>query len=242
MSATKYSVDKESLAKSLEALKKFDWGKDRGQLMAIEQTVPAVHSDPEVGIELEALLAPMLGTQISLAAKDYIVRQLLIIATPKSLPALTALLTDKELSHRARMVIERMPFDEAGQALRESLTKVSPELKVGVIGSLGNRRDAASVAALGELVGDSDPLVAKAAATALGDIGTVEAAKALEAAAAKASADVKPRVGDGLLACAERLSRDGDKTQAKDVYKAIEAIDLPKAVKKAATRGKLMVG
>ncbi len=48
-----------------------------------------------------------------------------------------------------------------------------------MIGSLGVRRDAASVPALAALLGDADKAVACAAACALGDIGTPEAAKAL---------------------------------------------------------------
>ena len=48
-----------------------------------------------------------------------------------------------------------------------------------MIGSLGARHDTESISDLAALVGDSDAQIALAAATALGDIGTVESAKAL---------------------------------------------------------------
>ena len=68
---------------------------------------------------------------------------------------------------------------EAAQALRDALPKLDGALKIGVIGSLGVRRDAASVPALAALLGDADAAIAAAAACALGDIGTPDAAKAL---------------------------------------------------------------
>ena len=51
-----------------------------------------------------------------------------------------------------------------------------------MISSLGARRDAAAVVPLGGLLRDDDPAVARAAALALGAIGTAEAATVLQAA------------------------------------------------------------
>ncbi len=79
----------------------------------------------------------------------------------------------------ARYALERMPAPEAAQALRDALPRLCGALKVGVIGSLGVRHDSASVPALVALLGDADKTVARAAAYALGDIGSLEAAQAL---------------------------------------------------------------
>ena len=155
------------------------------------------------------------------------------------MPALAGLLPDKDLSHMARYALERIPAPEAAQALRDALPKVSGALKIGVIGSLGARRDAASVPALAALLGDADKAVACAAACALGDIGTPEAAKALGEFAKKAPEGVKPAVADGCLACAERLLADGKKAEAVAVYKSLSGEDQPKHVRLAATRGLL---
>ena len=59
---------------------------------------------------------------------------------------------------------------------------------MGVIGSLGVRRDAKAVDAMAKLLTGADAEVAQAAARALGNIGTPEAAKALDAALTGASA------------------------------------------------------
>ena len=78
-------------------------------------------------------------------------RKLTIVGTAASVPALAGLLGDKDHSHMARYALERIPAPEAGQALREALARLSGNLKIGVISSLGLRRDAAAVSALGEL-------------------------------------------------------------------------------------------
>ncbi len=87
-------------------------------------------------------------TDASRDAKDFICRKLMIIGTAESVPALAALLPDKELSHMARFALERIPAPEAAQALRDTLPKLDGSLKIGVIASLGARRDVASVLAL----------------------------------------------------------------------------------------------
>ena len=68
---------------------------------------------------------------------------------------------------------------------------------MGVIGSLGVRRDAKAVGAMAKLL--ADPEVAQAAARALGNIGTPEAAKALTAALADASAANQKAFCEGLF-------------------------------------------
>ncbi len=141
----------------------------------------------------------------------------------------------------ARYALERIQAPEAGAALREALAKVTGALKIGVIGSLGARRDAASAAALGALLADSDKAIACAAACALGDIGTAEAATALLKVAKTAPEGVKAGVADGCLACAEHLLADGKKTEATALYTALNGEDQPKHVRLAATRGMVAV-
>jgi hypothetical protein len=137
----------------------------------------------------------------------------------------------------ARYALERIPAAEAAAALRNSLPRLSGKLKVGVISSLGTRKDAASVPALSEMLVDGDVIVARAAAFALGDIRTPEAAKAL--AQAEVAGEVKSAVTDASFACAESLLSAGKNLDALAIYKGLAADDPPKHVKLAATRGML---
>ena len=139
----------------------------------------------------------------------------------------------------ARYALERIPAAEAAAALRDALASLHGKQKIGIIGSLGVRRDEASVPALAALVGNSDAAVGAAAANALGDIGSPAAAEALAAALGSAPAAVKPGVAAAILAAAERLSADGRRREAGDAYNALLAADPPKYVRLAATRGTL---
>ena len=239
--ASPKTVDKAAVDKAFEALNTYDWGADRKLLAAIDDAVAATHGDAAARKDLETRLVAVLKSGASRSAKDFVCRALKTIGTAESVPALAALLADKDLSHMARYALERMPAPEAAQAMRDALPSVSGAMKVGVIGSLGVRRDAASVPALAGLLRDADKAVACAAACALGNIGSPEAAKALVRLAKKAPEGVKAAVADGCLACAERLLADGNKAGAIALYKALNSEDQPKHVRLAATRGLLAV-
>jgi hypothetical protein len=90
--------------------------------------------------------------------------------------------------------------------------------RCGLIGSIGVRRDAKAVGALAKLLGDSDAVVACAAARAMGKIGTAEAASALQAALPKASGGVKLDLCEGLFRCAESMAAADQKEQAVAIY------------------------
>jgi HEAT repeat protein len=225
------------LDQAFDALKSYDWGQDTKALNPIDDAIVASHGDSARRGELEKRLAALLKSDVSLDAKQYVCRKLMVIGTSDSVPALAALLSDKQLSHMARFALERIPGPEAAAALRDALPKLSGELKIGVIGSLGSRRDEASVPALVEMIGEGDAGVARAAAYALGAIRSPQAAQALSQA--KAGSDVAPAVTDASLACAEALLADGKNNDALAIYKRLAAGNPPKHVKLAATRGML---
>jgi HEAT repeat protein len=233
------AVADEALDKAFETLKTFDWGHDRNQLKPIDDAVIASHGDAAALKALEVRLAAVLDTDAPHCAKDFVCRTLSLIGTAESVPALAKLLGDEKLSHMARYALERIPAPEAVAAMRDALPKVGGLVKVGVINSLGVRRDAASTAALAALLGDSDKQIASAAAAALGSIGTTEAAKALAGFQDKAPADLKTAAADAYLVCAERLLADGKRTEAVAIYKALSAEGQPRHVRMAAMRGML---
>lgn len=82
-------------------------------------------------------------------------------------PALVALLTDAHLSNYARCALEPLPEVTADDALRGALGRVKGTLLVGVINSIGHRRDARAIDALEQLRHDAAAEVAQAADAAL---------------------------------------------------------------------------
>jgi len=229
----------EAVDKAFEALKTFDWGQDRSVLKPIDDAVVASHDDAQARKELETRLAAVLKTDVPLAAKDFVCRKLSLVGSAECVPAAAELLTDEKLSHMARYALERIPGPEAVKAMRDCLPKVSGRAKVGVINSLGVRRDAESTGALVALLADSDQEVAAAAAAALGAIGTSETAKALVAFQAKAPEALRLAAADALLTCAEQLLAAEKNDEAKAIYMGLAKPDQPKHVRVAATRGLL---
>lgn len=231
--------DKAAVDKAFDALTAFDFGGNVDDLKAIDEAIVAAHGDPAASKALETRLAAVLTSGAKRGAKDFACRKLKLIGTAHSVPTLAALLGDKELSHMARFALAGNTATEAAVALREGLSKTSGAQKAGVIGSLGARRDVASVATIAALVGDSDKAIANAAVTALGSIGNAEAAKALNDFAPKAPAELKGAVTDARLSCADKLAADGNKAAALAIYNSLKGEDQPKQVRYAATRGLL---
>lgn len=220
---------------AFEALKKFDWGSDLGALAPIEDAITSAHGKPETGKEIETRLIAAMKGELSRDAREFVCRKLSNVGTAACVPGLAALLVDKESSHMSRFALEQIPAPEAAQALREALPRASGLVKVGIISSLGARRDAAAVAPLGELLKDGDAAIARAAALALGAIGNVESAAVLQ----RTLAGGGPAVVDALLSCAEALLSSNKLADATAIYKTFAQDHQPRLVRLAANRGLL---
>lgn len=220
------------LNEAFEALKKYDWGTDIAAVAPIDDAVAA----GEQG--LEKRLIDALNTGISRDAKDYVCRKLAIVGTAAAVPALARLLGDVDHAHMARFALERIGDAAAGKALCEALATLSGNLLVGAISSLGARRDEACVSSLAKLAADNDAAVARAAAMALGSIGTKQAADSLENAKPTSGA-VKQYVVDARLACAEALLAANQADVARRIYEGLADDHQPRLVRLAATRGLL---
>lgn len=106
----------------------------------------------------------------SVFAKAKACQRLAVVGNYFAVPALAPLLADPQLSHYARYALEPLQDPAADQALRDALGKVKGKLLVGVINSIGVRRDPEAIPLLGKLLADEDAEVAQAAAAALARI------------------------------------------------------------------------
>jgi HEAT repeat protein len=167
-------------------------------------------------------------------------RELARMGTKDAVPALAALLGDEELSHAARYGLETIPDRSVDSALRDALGRLHGGPLVGVIGSIGVRRDAAAVKPLAGLLDDTSPEVAQAAARSLGKIATPGAARALKAALAQAPAPNQLALCEGLFRCAEAFWAKGDTRRAAAIYDLLRSLDLAHQVRTAAWRGAIL--
>jgi HEAT repeat protein len=123
-----------------------------------------------MALPLPKLVAVLQDPGASVYAKAKACQRLAVIGDKTAVPALAALLPDAQLSHYARTALEPMPDREADEALRAALSKVQGNLLVGVIASIGNRRDTKAAAALEKLRHDANNEVGRAADGALARI------------------------------------------------------------------------
>ena len=196
---------------------------------------------PPATPEQEAKLLAVLQSDAPLKEKTDACRQLAVVGTKESVPVLAGLLGNEQLAHMARYALEPIPDPAVEAALREAAGKLKGRPLAGVIGSLGVRRDTASVTLLAKFLQDADPPVAETAARSLGKIGSLEAAQALQQALATSSQDRRPAVADGCLGCAEALLAAGQRAKAAEIYKSVSEADLPKHFRIAAVQGALLV-
>ena len=151
----------------------------------------------------DKLLEVLKSGGATVAEKANACRELKLAGTEKSIPVLASLLTNAELSHSARFALESMPYPAAGAALRDALGKATGLARTGIIDSLGQRRDPLAVPLIAPDLATKDLTLVAAAATALGKIGTAEAARLLIAARSNAQGLAHlTMIDDGLLLCA----------------------------------------
>jgi HEAT repeat protein len=156
----------------------YEYGDDPNDGQAVEQLVqdtpPAEYGKLEKG-----LIRVVASDDATEAGKAIACRMLQQVGTEACIPAVSKLLGDEVLSHYARLVLERLKTAKADAAMRDALPQAPDKVKIGLLNSLGERRDAEAVPAVARLARSSDPNVAEAAIRALGAIGGTRAAEIL---------------------------------------------------------------
>jgi HEAT repeat protein len=168
-------------------------------------------------------------------------RGLAVKGDARAVPDLARLLEDAELSHMARLALQAIPGPAADAALRKALSRTTGTARIGIINSIGERRDGRAVEALTALLQASDGATASAAGVALGKIANRAAADALLKAVRSAKLTA-PGVYEGALICADRLAQAGDVGRAEALYNALVTSSASEPLRMAATRGILASG
>ena len=190
--------------------------------------------------EEEQPLIDLLKSDAPKADKAITCKKLAIWGSGKSVPALAALLPDPELSSWARIALEVIPDPAADEALREAMGKLEGRVLIGVVNSIGVRKDAKAVDGLIERMQGSDVGLAGAAAAALGRIGNERATAALRKALGDVSDAIRSDVAEGCILCAEKLLAAGKAEDAAGLYDKVRAAQLPKQRIVEATRGAIL--
>lgn len=148
-------------------LRAYDWGGDRGALVGIDDLIVGAQGDGDKLVEIEGALLEVLESDAKLPAKEYACRQLALVGTARCVPVLAGMLCDAELSDRARFALEAIPDASVDKALRAALDKAEGIPRVGIVNTLGERRDKKAILALSELRNSPDSVLSKAVESAL---------------------------------------------------------------------------
>jgi len=189
------------------------------------------------------LIAVLKSNDASHKAKADACRQLAITGTKDAIAPLVALLGDEKLSHMARYALEPMPEAAVDEAFRKALGTLKGKPLVGVIGSIGVRRDAKAVEPLTELLmqHEAGPEVMLAAVRALGSIGTPAAAEVLQGGLDHAPPEGRLGLYEGLFRCAELMAVENHRDKAIEIYDQLLALDAPHQVRGGALRGAILL-
>jgi HEAT repeat protein len=225
----------------MKNLATYEWGQSDSPLKPLDDAVAAAMKNEATRSNLERRLSQFLQSSAPRPAKLYVCQKLALIGTKECVPALANLLTDQNLSHMARHALEANPDPSASAALRNALPKLKGVAKVGVINSLGLRRDVASVAPLAALLEEKDGQVVAAAASALTKIGTPESVRLLFAFRSKAPADLRATVAVACLEAAESLVQTGAKEEAAKRYEELTGPNESHLVRMGAFRALIAV-
>jgi hypothetical protein len=228
-------LNPEALSAAFAALTNYEPGSSRGALVPIEEATRAALADPAATVACEGRLVEAFNTATP-AGREFLCRQLALVGTARSVRVLAAHLDDTRLGEAARAALEAISIPEAADALRQRLPELDGRARVGVISSLGMRRDGASVPLLARWLTEEDPALTSAAAAALGQIGDEPAARALARFAPQAPAALLPALGDALLTCAEGLQAAGKVAPARRLLGLLTESRWPDPVRQAAAR------
>jgi HEAT repeat protein len=195
---------------------------------------------PLVTLTPDKLIA-VLQSDATRKAKADACRELAVVGDKSAVPVLVKLLADEQMSHMARYALETMADPGINPALRSQLSSLDGRQLIGVVGTLGVRKDPKAAKPLARLLQDQDSAIVEAAARALGQLAKSGAAKALQGRVENVGPGVKLAFYEGLFRCAEGFVAQGNRKAAVHIYEQVlRGRDLAAQVRIAALHGVLL--
>jgi HEAT repeat protein len=229
-------VDFEKADQLLKSIASYDYGQSRADLSELKAMIHKTYNTPDERL-MEKKLISFIESDATFAGKQFICRQLSLIGTVESVPALKKLLLDPKTADIALYALQRIPAAEADKVLIEALNETEGKVKVGVINCLGERQTKAAVNSLAGLTTDSDEATARAAICALGKIANDEAAKVLSGTISRQTGALKTVSMDALLKCADTYAKRGKTAKALTIYRKYDNTKVPSTIRTAAIYG-----
>ncbi len=241
------AIDVETAWKTAPA---YRHGQDLAPLLAIERAAIASMATPAARSAIAARLAAVIERPETTAdARQWACLMLRSIGTSAQVPLLAEQLyrPEPETADAARQALESIQGADSLAALRNFLTsrRAPPEgdhagrLRMGVIDSLGARRDTAAVPLLAVLADDSDPRTSAAAIGSLARIADGPAIAFLNARASESGIPTPTPLVEPLLRAATAAAASGDRETARAIHARLAEPGQPAATRQAGLVGLL---
>ncbi len=195
---------------------------------------------PLLAQSAEESLAALKSPDASLKAKMDACRQLAVLGGKDAIPVLAALLPDEKLSHMARYALEPNPDPAVDEVFRQALGTLKGRPLVGVIVSIGVRKDPQAVESLARMLSHDEADVVQAAARALGNIASPAAVSALQRAVGSTSGVNQLAVCEGLFRSAESLHARQERARAVAIYDELRKVETAHHIRTGALRGAIL--
>src|SRR4051794_33844887 len=108
----------------------------RQPMQALADAVAKAHSSPAGMRAIEQKFIAFLKSDATPGGKDFICKQLSIMGTEASVPALVGIMGDPKTAELGRYAMERIPGPAVDRALRDSLAKSAGRTRVGIINTM----------------------------------------------------------------------------------------------------------
>jgi HEAT repeat protein len=219
----------------LAKIAQYEYGASREALVDFSDYLNSQLSDRKRVSAIEKRLIQFLDSDATLAGKDFVCRHLAVIGSEVSIPVLSKLILKPLTCEMSRSVLEKIPGEKADRALREALAKVDEEHRVGVINSIGVRRDRKAVRLLIPLL--DAPATVDPAAAALARIGDREALDALFSAKTTGDERIRAKVQEALMDWADECLAEGRNQAALLIYRDMVFMSEPDQIRIAGLQG-----
>jgi HEAT repeat protein len=200
----------------------YQYGADPAPQVRLDELVGRLSGSVHSKQMIEGLLLKFLQSNATPAGKEAAFRQLSLVGSNAAVPVLAPLLVQIDSAEMARYALAAIPGAAADEALRTALGKApSDRIKIGIVNSLGARRDSKAVAAIAPLSSSSNLELAAAVMAALASISDRPALDALAAARKSANGPAREMAAEAMVVCAGNFAVRGDKATAASVYKQL---------------------
>lgn len=233
-------LDFEQLSKNLKKISHYKFGQSREAHKNVRQFVSLATQSQNATLHVEKELDNFLKSNATLAGKQFVSHLLADIGSEASITILAEMLYDSSTVEMARYALEKIPHKLADEALRTALMKLDGKLKIGIINSLGKRRDKESVPQIKEMIFSSDIEIAHASISALGMIASEQAITTLEKEKNNVAPGLHQEIEFALLNCADALLEQNKNDQANKIYKELFDASEKNSVRHAALRGMVL--